>query len=434
MGAIHRLVVVVGAAIFVMSAPSALGNVFPWSKKAPAEPPAKEAASGKKGIDKKATPPPKKVTAPKATPAPKTASATAKATPKPTPTPKPKPTPEPKTDKTKSNEASVKDAKGKESSKGKINGGAASKEKDKENVEAVKNAKEKTLAKATPTPVPTPIPTPNYAAIAAAREAAKKYTTRQLIVSVPDQRMVLICDAQVVAKYKISTSRFGVGDKPGSYFTPLGRLAIADKVGSNRVEGTVFRGRNATSEVLPPNAPGRDPIVTRILHLRGLEAGNQNAYHRGIYIHGTPVEKSLGSPESYGCIRMRSVDVVELFEFVEEGTTVDIVNDRLTRSSAYYAAMHPPTPAPVLVAATGAAPTAATVPPPASSAVASPQGKPSSFAPPPPTPTPLRLSGRPAAGSRPLNVPAVDALGGLPTDALQRSEPGGGVKVGGFSF
>ena len=38
------------------------------------------------------------------------------------------------------------------------------------------------------------------------------------------------------------------------------------------------------------NAPGRDPIVTRILWLRGLERRNANAFSRMIYIHGTPEE------------------------------------------------------------------------------------------------------------------------------------------------
>ena len=35
--------------------------------------------------------------------------------------------------------------------------------------------------------------------------------------------------------------------------------------------GAVFHKRRFTGEILPPNAPGRDPIVTRIIWLRGLE-------------------------------------------------------------------------------------------------------------------------------------------------------------------
>jgi hypothetical protein len=50
--------------------------------------------------------------------------------------------------------------------------------------------------------------------------------------------------------------------------------------------------------------------VTRILWLRGLEAQNVNAFSRDIYIHGTPEERLIGTPASYGCIRMRSSDII----------------------------------------------------------------------------------------------------------------------------
>ena len=59
-----------------------------------------------------------------------------------------------------------------------------------------------------------------------------------------------------------------------------------------------------------PNAPGRDPIVTRILWLKGMEDRNRNTFRRTIYIHGTPEERRLGEPVSYGCIRMASRDVM----------------------------------------------------------------------------------------------------------------------------
>jgi lipoprotein-anchoring transpeptidase ErfK/SrfK len=80
--------------------------------------------------------------------------------------------------------------------------------------------------------------------------------------------------------------------------------------------------------VLPPNAPGRDAIVTRIIQLRGLEASNSNAYARGIYIHGTPEEKTIGRPVSYGCIRMKSTDVTALYNQIPIGATVQIVQDK----------------------------------------------------------------------------------------------------------
>lgn len=150
-----------------------------------------------------------------------------------------------------------------------------------------------------------------------------------VIVSVADQKMVLWQDGVELARYSISTSRFGLGDRLGSYATPLGALQVAQKIGKSVREGTVFKERRPTGEVLPPNAPGRDPIVTRIIWLRGLESQNQNSYRRYIYIHGTPEERLLGQPVSWGCIRMASKDVIKVFEAIDVGARVEILNKPL---------------------------------------------------------------------------------------------------------
>jgi lipoprotein-anchoring transpeptidase ErfK/SrfK len=150
-----------------------------------------------------------------------------------------------------------------------------------------------------------------------------------LVVSVPDQTLAVIDGGVVVEKFPVSTSRFGLGDSPNSYATPLGSLEIASKIGANAPLGAVFKSRRPTGEILKPNAAGRDPIVTRILWLRGLERGNARAYKRGIYIHGTPVEQLIGRPASFGCIRMRSRDVARLFNEVGVGTRIEVANTRL---------------------------------------------------------------------------------------------------------
>lgn len=153
--------------------------------------------------------------------------------------------------------------------------------------------------------------------------------TPSIVVSVPEQTLALIDDGVVVARYRVSTSKFGVGDRAGTYATPLGTMAIASKIGGNAPLGTVFKSRRPTGEILRPNAPGRDPIVTRILWLRGLEKRNARAYERKIYIHGTPEERLIGRPASYGCIRMRSQDVARLFAAVPVGTKIRVANARL---------------------------------------------------------------------------------------------------------
>ncbi len=88
----------------------------------------------------------------------------------------------------------------------------------------------------------------------------------------------------------------------------------------------MFKDRRRTGEVIDVDAPGRDPIVTRIIWLRGREAQNRNAFGRDIYIHGTPEERNIGRPASYGCIRMRSRDVINLYSIVGRGAQVTIVN------------------------------------------------------------------------------------------------------------
>ena len=113
-------------------------------------------------------------------------------------------------------------------------------------------------------------------------------------VSVPAQRMTVFEHGKPIASYPVSTSKFGLGDMPGSNCTPLGKMAVAQKI-----------GRGA-------------PL--------GLEKRNANAFDRMIYIHGTPEESRLGTPASFGCIRMRSRDIAELYDTVGRGAQVIVTN------------------------------------------------------------------------------------------------------------
>jgi hypothetical protein len=148
----------------------------------------------------------------------------------------------------------------------------------------------------------------------------------EIVVSVRDQQLAVLENGRATGTFFISTSRFGVGDELNSYKTPLGLLWVYDKIGDNLPEGAVIKDRSPTGEVIPANAKGRDPIVTRIIWLKGL-FGAGHAYERCIYIHGTPEESSLGRPSSWGCIRMRSDDVLKVYEKVEIGTHV-LISDK----------------------------------------------------------------------------------------------------------
>jgi hypothetical protein len=158
-------------------------------------------------------------------------------------------------------------------------------------------------------------------------------SVHRVVVSIADQAMDVYARNQVVGHYLVSTSKFGIGDSRGTYRTPLGRLEIAKKIGAGARVGAVFKNRRPTGEVLVPDAPGRDPIVTRILWLKGLERENADAFGRYIYIHGTPEERNIGRPASFGCIRMRSADIVRLFATVGVGAKVEIVPGPLPENS-----------------------------------------------------------------------------------------------------
>ncbi len=156
----------------------------------------------------------------------------------------------------------------------------------------------------------------------------------KVVVSVKEQKLVLVRGDKAVRSYPVSTSKFGLGDRPGSYATPIGRMRVAEKIGQGAPNGAVFKSRRPTGEVLPPNAPGRDPIVSRILWLDGIDASTKNARRRNIYIHGTPEEKTIGTPASYGCIRMKSTDVIDLFNRLPVGAEVVVTTKKLPRSLA----------------------------------------------------------------------------------------------------
>lgn len=151
-----------------------------------------------------------------------------------------------------------------------------------------------------------------------------------VVVSVKEQKLAIYTsDGKRIKEYPVSTSKFGLNDKPGAYGTPLGRHEIVAKIGQGVKPGSVFKSRQLTGEVLKPDAPGRDPIVTRIMWLRGMESQNKNAYGRCIYIHGTAEERNIGKPVSYGCIRMKSKDVVDVFDRTSIGSNVLVVEGKL---------------------------------------------------------------------------------------------------------
>jgi lipoprotein-anchoring transpeptidase ErfK/SrfK len=165
-------------------------------------------------------------------------------------------------------------------------------------------------------------------------------TQHHIVISTRDQKLAILNHGTLLATYPVSTSKFGLGDSVRSSRTPLGEMVVAKKIGDNAPLGAVFKDRVRTGEIVAPNSLGRDPIVTRILWLRGREVQNANAFGRYIYIHGTPEERLIGMPASYGCIRMRSVDVVQLYNIVGVGAAVTIVETPLVSAIPGMASAH----------------------------------------------------------------------------------------------
>ena len=143
-------------------------------------------------------------------------------------------------------------------------------------------------------------------------------------VNVPSQTLDLLDDAgEVIRCYAISTSRFGIGTEPGSYKTPAGRFRVAEKIGDGAEPGAIFVSRVPTGE-FGQEGDEHDHVQTRILWLDGVDPENANTHERYIYIHGTNSESTLGTPASMGCVRMNNLDVVDLYDRVPSGTTVEI--------------------------------------------------------------------------------------------------------------
>lgn len=152
---------------------------------------------------------------------------------------------------------------------------------------------------------------------------------QRIVISAEQQMMMTFENGMPKKRYPVSTSKFGLGDKPHSNFTPLGRLEVIEIIGEGLPKGALLRGRQPTGQIVRPNTPGCDAIVTRILRLRGKEPCNARALQRCIYIHGTTAEKCLRTPVSWGCVRMSSKDIIRLCQWVKPGTRVDIISGRL---------------------------------------------------------------------------------------------------------
>jgi hypothetical protein len=161
-----------------------------------------------------------------------------------------------------------------------------------------------------------------------------KPSDRLLLVRISTATLQFYQRGVLVRSYPISTSKRPPSNVKHSLGTPRGLHEIAERIGAGQPPGMVFKARVCTghhfSEI--SDAASQDNLITsRILWLRGLETGvnrggEVDTYDRYIYIHGTNHESRIGEPISAGCVLMRNMDILELYEQLRVGDHVHIVD------------------------------------------------------------------------------------------------------------
>jgi hypothetical protein len=156
-------------------------------------------------------------------------------------------------------------------------------------------------------------------------------TENVLVVDLCEKKLGHFKGGERVARYQVASSARPRSCGEGSLGTPWGLHAVAARHGANAAPGTVFKARVSTGRCwweLPDRGGGQACLVTtRILRLRGLEAGlnagpGVDSYNRYIYIHGTNHPDRFPDNISAGCLLLRDDDLIELFDRVAEGAHV----------------------------------------------------------------------------------------------------------------
>ena len=146
-----------------------------------------------------------------------------------------------------------------------------------------------------------------------AADTANEAIVRRLVVSIPDRKLAVIENNEVVEVFAVAV---GAPDSP----SPTGTFTIV-----NRVANPTYYH---PGKVIAPGP--QNPIGTRWIGL------NQKGYG----IHGTDQPSSIGDAKSHGCIRLRSADVERLFERVRPGDVVELHAERTPEIDQLFATVH----------------------------------------------------------------------------------------------
>ena len=153
--------------------------------------------------------------------------------------------------------------------------------------------------------------------------AQQPSTKREIVVSIPDRKLALVEDGEVLRVYSVAV---GASVSP----SPTGEFTIV-----NRLENPTYYRPGVVVE------PGDDnPLGTRWI---GLSL-------KGFGIHGTNMPWTIGQAASHGCIRMDRDDLEELFSLVRIGDQVRIVRDPDAETAALFTGETDPSEEDVLLA------------------------------------------------------------------------------------
>ncbi len=132
-----------------------------------------------------------------------------------------------------------------------------------------------------------------------------------IVINIPEMRLYVFQEHGTSGVLS-----FPVGIGGAGRATPLGRFTIIDKIvhPSWYVPRSIRRARPKLPAIVPP---GRDnPMGSHALRLS----------KRTILIHGTNRPFSIGRQATHGCIRLYPEDIARLFQLVQTGTPVTIID------------------------------------------------------------------------------------------------------------
>ena len=141
-----------------------------------------------------------------------------------------------------------------------------------------------------------------------------------IVVDPSIQKLFLVRNLEIIGVHGTSTGKKGLSNISGSGGTSTGLFHTGEIIEGEAGERVKRWG--AQGVIVDENDPA--DMTTRLITLYGQEAKNKNTLSRGVYIHGTNLRNSIGSPDSHGCVRVLESSAIEIADFIKEAETVQV--------------------------------------------------------------------------------------------------------------